>query len=138
MTRTALILPSLVLVGLAPLAAAAETMDSAETQMFQAANLSLQQAGDTALSAHAGSLAAVTFGDVDGRAVYEATVLGDDGTPWTVMVDASTGEVLASGSHDMMKADPVEDRSGDGEADDDGAQDDDGGDHGDGDGEIAD
>ncbi|WP_413207727.1 PepSY domain-containing protein [Rhodospirillum sp. A1_3_36] len=106
-----------------PLIAQAEPMDRAEAQMFQSATLSLEQAGQSALKVHAGDLAAVAFNDEDGRGVYEATVVGADGEPWTVKVDAKSGDVLASGMTALMVGDhpdgtPLDDHE-DGERDDD-------------------
>ena len=73
--------------------------------MFRSASLTIQQAGDAALQAHAGTLAAVAFGDENGRAAYEAVVIGSDGQPWTVLIDAKTGEVFASALSSSMDDD---------------------------------
>jgi hypothetical protein len=85
-----------------PFAASAETMGKTELDMFNGASLTIQQASDVALQAHPGTLAAVAFGDENGRAVFEAVVIGGDGQPWTVQIDAKTGEVFASGLSSAM------------------------------------
>lgn len=103
MLRKTMILLPAALIGALPFAALAERMDQSELDLFRTATLTLQQAGDAALHAHAGTLAAVTFGDEDGRAAYEAVVVGKDGKPWTVLVDAKTGEAFASALSSDMK-----------------------------------
>ena len=99
--KTILLLPA-ALLGALPFAASAETMDQSELDMFRSASLTIQQASDAALQAHAGTLAAVAFGDENGRAAYEAVVIGGDGQPWTVLIDAKTGEVFASALSSSM------------------------------------
>lgn len=79
-----------------PFAASAETMGQSEIEMFRSASLTIQQAGDADLKAHSRTLAAVAFGDENGRAAYEAVVIGSDGQPGTVQIDAKSGEVFAS------------------------------------------
>jgi hypothetical protein len=103
MLRKAMILLPAALLGALPFAASAETMDQSELDMFRTASLSIQQASDVALQAHAGTLAAVAFGDENGRAAYEALVIGGDGQPWTVLIDAKTGEVFASALTSSME-----------------------------------
>lgn len=88
-----------------PLAASAESMDKGALEKFASAALTIQQAGDAALKAHPGKLAAVTFGDENGRATYEAVVVGSDGQPWMLKIDAKTGEVFASGQSSAMQDD---------------------------------
>lgn len=102
MLRKTMILLPAALLGALPFAASAETMDQSELDMFRTASLTISQAGDAALQAHAGTLAAVAFGDENGRAVYEAVVIGSDGQPWTVLIDAKTGEVFASALSSSM------------------------------------
>lgn len=126
MLRKTMILFPAALLGVLPVAASAETMDKSELEMFQSATLNIQQAGDAALQAHSGTLAAVAFGDEDGRAAYEAVVIGADGQPWTVMIDAGNGEVFASAASSAMedhadgaRADDDHDGDNDEEADDD-------------------
>lgn len=102
MLRKTMILLPAALLGALPFAASAETMDQSELDIFRTASLSIQQAGDAALQAHAGTLAAVAFGDENGRAAYEAVVIGSDGQPWTVLIDAKTGEVFASALSSSM------------------------------------
>ncbi len=99
--KTMILLPAALLAAL-PYAASAETMEQSELDMFRSASLTIQQAGDAALQAHAGTLAAVAFGDENGRAAYEAMVIGGDGQPWTVLIDAKTGEVFASALSSSM------------------------------------
>lgn len=99
--KTMILLPAALLAAL-PYAASAETMEQSELDMFRSASLTIQQAGDAALQAHAGTLAAVAFGDENGRAAYEAVVIGGDGQPWTVLIDAKTGEVFASALSSSM------------------------------------
>lgn len=96
MLRKTMILLPAALLGALPFAASAETMNQSEIDMFRSAALTIQQAGDAALKAHAGTLATIAFGDENGRAAYEAVVIGSDGQPWTVLIDAKTGEVFAS------------------------------------------
>lgn len=102
MLRKTMILLPAALLGALPVAASAETMDRGELDMFRSASLTIQQAEDAALQAHAGTLAAVAFGDENGRAAYEAVVIGGDGQPWTVLIDAKTGEVFASALSSSM------------------------------------
>jgi len=102
MLRKILIFLPAALLGALPFAASAETMDQSELDMFRSASLTIQQASDAALQAHAGTLAAVAFGDENGRAAYEAVVIGGDGQPWTVLIDAKTGEVFASALSSSM------------------------------------
>lgn len=45
----------------------------------------------------------MTFGDENGRAAYEAVVIGSDGQPWTVPIDAKSGEVFASALSSAME-----------------------------------
>jgi hypothetical protein len=99
--KTMILLPAALLAAL-PFAASAETMEQSELDMFRSASLTIQQAGDAALQAHAGTLEAVAFGDENGRAAYEAMVIGGDGQPWTVLIDAKTGEVFASALSSSM------------------------------------
>ena len=100
--KTTILLPA-ALLGALPFAASAESMDQSELEMFRSASLTVQQAGDAALRAHAGTLAAVAFGDENGRAAYEAVVIGGDDQPWTVLIDAKTGEVFASALTSSME-----------------------------------
>ena len=121
--KLSLILGAAAMTATLPLVAAAEPMDHAEAQMFQHAGISLQQAGQSAIQQHQGALAAVSFNDEDGRGIYEATVVGTDGHPWTVKIDAANGHVLASGATAMMGNDhrdtaQAEQGDGDGETDD--------------------
>jgi len=127
MTKPLFLLTSATLVVVTPLLAHAEPMDRAEAQMFQSATVSLEQAGQSALKVHTGDLAAVSFNDEDGRGIYETTVVGADGEPWTVKIDAKTGEILASGVTAMMLGDHPDGVGPDGEHDgeQDGEQDDD-------------
>ena len=115
--KTMILLPA-ALLGAMPLVAAAETMSESELDMFDAATVSAQQAGDAAVKAHSGTLASVAFGDEDGRAAYEAVVIGADGQPWTVLIDAQNGEVFASAASSAMK-DHEDGDDHDGETDDD-------------------
>lgn len=103
MLRKTMILFPVALLGALPFAASAETIDNGELEMFRNASLTVQQAGDAALRAHGGTLAAVTFGDENGRAAYEAVVIGSDGQPWTVLIDAKSGEVFASALSSAME-----------------------------------
>ena len=102
MLRKTMILLPAALLGALPFAASAETMDQGELDMFRSASLTIQQAGDAALQAHAGTLAAVAFGDENGRAAYETVVIGGDAQPWTILIDAKTGEVFASALSSSM------------------------------------
>ena len=103
MLHKTMILIPVALFGTLPFAASAETMSAAEIEMFNSATLTLQQAGDTALQTHPGKLASVDFGADDSRAGYYVAVVGNDGQPWTVMIDAQTGEVYASGLSSAME-----------------------------------
>lgn len=120
MLAKTMILLHAALLGALPFAASAETMEQSELDMFRSASLTIQQAGDAALQAHAGTLAAVAFGDENGRAAYEAVVIGGDGQPWTVLIDAKTGEVFASAlsssmDHHEDQGDGPEQQNGDDE-----------------------
>lgn len=119
MTLRMMILFPAALIGTLPLMALAETMDQTEVDLFHTATVSLTQAGETALKAHDGTLAAISFGDEDGRAAYEAVVIGADGQPWTVLVDAKSGEVFASAISSAMN-DHEDGKKGHEEGDDDG------------------
>ncbi|UFI06705.1 PepSY domain-containing protein [Roseibium aggregatum] len=101
-TKSMIALP-VAMLGALPFAASAESIDATELAMFHGASVSLQQAADLAVKAHDGQLAAVTFGDEDGRAAYEAIVIGNDKEPWTVLVDAKSGEVFASAKSSDIK-----------------------------------
>lgn len=96
MLRKTMTLFPAALIATLPFAALAGTMDETELEMFRGASVTIQQASDAALKAHSGTLAAVAFSDEDGRAAYETVVIGNDGQPWTVLVDAKTGEVFAT------------------------------------------
>ncbi|MDX2485349.1 MAG: PepSY domain-containing protein [Pseudodonghicola sp.] len=124
MIRKTMILFPAALIAALPFAASAETMDQSELDMFRGAALTIQQASDAALQAHSGTLAAVAFGDENGRAAYEAVVIGGDGAPWTVLVDAKTGEVFASALSSAME-DHEDNAQGRGDDDYDGETDDD-------------
>jgi Predicted membrane protein len=103
MTKTKMILIPAALIASLPLAAmAAERLSPAEVTQFQSAAVSLDQAGATALQNHPGALASVTYGDEDGRMGYEVVVIGADGQPWTVLVDAQSGDVFASAASSAM------------------------------------
>lgn len=65
-----------------------------EAQMFQAAKVKLDEAGKIALREVQGTLAAIGFNDENGKGVYEAMVIGADGQPSIVKIDADTGAVL--------------------------------------------
>ena len=103
MLRKSMILFPVALIGAVPFSASAETMDQSELEMFRKASVSIQQAGDAALSARPGRLAAVSFGDEDGRAAYEAVVVGANDESWTVLIDANSGKVFASGKSSAME-----------------------------------
>ncbi|MGB5559814.1 MAG: PepSY domain-containing protein, partial [Paracoccaceae bacterium] len=103
MTRKAKLLAvSIAALGLTPLMASAEQTNPSESALFQNATISLQTAGETALSTHAGTLASVQFNDENGTGVYEALVVDADGMSWMVKVDAMTGRVLAQGQAALM------------------------------------
>ncbi|KEO55035.1 PepSY domain-containing protein [Thioclava pacifica] len=68
-----------------------------EAQMFQAAKVKLDEAGKIALREVPGTLAAIGFNDENGKGVYEAMVIGADGQPSIVKIDADTGAVLGKG-----------------------------------------
>lgn len=124
MLRKTMILFPAALIGALPFAASAEPMAPSDVELFRGAAVTIQQAGDAALRAHSGTLAAVAFGDEDGRAAYEALVIGSDGQPWTVLVDAATGDVFASAASSAMQdhedgAQGHDDDDHDGEEDDD-------------------
>lgn len=102
MLRKTIILLPTALLGNLPFAASAETMDKSEFDMFRSSSLTISQASDASLQAHAGTLAAVAFGDENGRAAYEAVVTGADGQPWSILIDAKTGEVFASALSSSM------------------------------------
>lgn len=123
MLRKTMILLPAALLGALPFAASAETTDQSELDMFRTASLTIQQASDAALQAHAGTLAAVAFGDENGRAAYEAVVIGGDGQPWTVLIDANTGDVFASALSSSMD-DHDDEGDGPDDADDDGEEND--------------
>lgn len=130
MKRTIVPLTAAALFAVTPLALMAETNDTAdagaEAQMALAAGVSLQEAQDLALAQHAGTVAAIGFNDENGRGVYEAVVIGADGQPWLVKLDADTGEMLGQGLAALMddegdgaqSGDSDQDHGGDGETDD--------------------
>ena len=115
--KSILLFASFAAFGMTPLLASAEDFDKAEADLFRAATVTVQTAGQTALTAHPGTLAAVGFNDENGKGVYEALVVDTDGTPWTVKIDAMTGAVLASGQSALMGDDEEDhdaERHGDG------------------------
>lgn len=103
MLRNPKILLPAALLGALPFAASAEIMDRSELDMFRNAQVTMQQAGETAVQAHPGDLAAIVFGDEDGRAAYRAMVVGKDGESWTMLIDAQSGEIFASGKSSAMQ-----------------------------------
>lgn len=105
MLRKTMILFPAALLGVISFAASAETLDRSEIDMFRSASVSIQQAGEAALQAQPGTLASVFFGDENGRAAYEAIVIGADGQPWTVLIDSKNGEVIASALSSTMNDD---------------------------------
>ena len=123
MHRKTMILFPAALLGVLPYAASAETLDQSALEMFRSASVTIQQAGNAALQAHVGTLAAIAFSDENGRAAYEAVVIGNDGLPWTVLVDAANGEAFASAPSSAMEDHPasapgMDDEDHDGEVDD--------------------
>lgn len=96
MFRKTMILIPAALVAALPFAVSADGMDRSELELFRSATVTLSQAGETALNAHPGALAEIEFDDEDGRATWEAKVIGTDGQTTKVMIDANTGEVFAS------------------------------------------
>lgn len=80
--------------------ASAETAPSgpSEVQMFSSAPIKLDQAGQIALKAAPGELAAIGFNDENGIGVYEASVVAKDGTVTVLKIDARSGKVLATAS----------------------------------------
>jgi hypothetical protein len=103
MTRKADLLAVIVAaLGMTPMMVSAEQTNASEKALFQGAMVSLQTAGETALSTHAGTLASVQFNDENGTGVYEALVLDANGMTWMVKVDAMTGLVLAQGQAAVM------------------------------------
>ncbi|WP_158971113.1 PepSY domain-containing protein [Chachezhania sediminis] len=117
-----LIIPA-ALLGALPFAAAAgtEMPEIKEYPLARDAAVSLQDAGQAAQAAHPGDLAAVVFGDEDGRLAWEAIVVDPDGTLWTVLIDAADGQVFASAATSAMNGDAEDHEDGheDGETDDD-------------------
>lgn len=113
MKRKTLVITTAALLATMPLMASAAGMDDtelgADARVAMATNLSLQEASDRALAQHAGRLAAIGFNDENGRSVFEAMIIGADGKPWLVKIDANTGEVLGQGLASLM------DDEGDGE-----------------------
>ncbi len=108
MKNGTIILTSAVLLGLAAsgiaLTAQAETREGGkiEAQMFQAAKISLQAASNIALKELAGTLSAIGFNNENGQGVYEAVVIGTDGTTSIVKIDANSGAILGKGLAAMM------------------------------------
>ena len=66
--------------------------------MFSSAPIKLDQAGQIALKAAPGELAAIGFNDENGIGVYEASVVAKDGTVTVLKIDARSGKVLATAS----------------------------------------
>ena len=97
MLRKTMTLLSAALMTALPLATVAETLRPSEVQMLNNSMVSLQQAADAALVARQGRLAALSFDDENDRAAWEAVVIAPDGQSWTVMIDANSGDVFASG-----------------------------------------
>lgn len=111
-----------------PIAALADTNpETSEAALLSGAKLTLADAGALAVQSHAGTLSGVVFSDQDGKGVFEAEVLDDQGKFWMIKIDAVTGQILAQGSSDMMEEqadggkdfDPQD--GSDGETNDDGA-----------------
>lgn len=108
MTKLTLIpISAFALIAALPLTAAAAGMDEdhtgPEAQMAMAATVSWQDAGNAALAAHPGTLAALDFGDENGTGIYEVTIFGPDVQPWVVKIDATSGAVLDQGSAAKME-----------------------------------
>jgi len=103
MKRTMIIAATLGTLGasVAGLAHATEAKDTPDTsmkpeiQLLQSSKISLPKAGEIAVDAVKGQLAAVEFNDENGKGVFEATVFGKDGTATKVLVDANSGAVLS-------------------------------------------
>lgn len=68
-----------------------------EAQMFQAAKVTLDQASQIALKEVPGTLAAIGFNDENGKGVYEAMIVGADGQPSIVKIEADSGAVVGKG-----------------------------------------
>lgn len=136
MKRKTLIITTAALLATMPLTAGAAGMDDTElgsdAQMALAANLSLQQASDLALAQHPGELAAIGYNDENGRGVFEATVIGKDGQPWLVKLDANTGDVLGQGLASLMDDEGDGEHNGAGKGETDGGDNDYDGDENDG------
>ncbi|MEC3863108.1 PepSY domain-containing protein [Mesobacterium sp. TK19101] len=98
-----------------------ETNDAmTEAQMFQAAKVSLDQASQIALKEVPGTLAAIGFNDENGKGVYEAMVIGADGQPTLVKIDADAGTVLGKMLASAEDEDDGENDEGEGSESDEG------------------
>lgn len=79
------------------MAASGENAGMTESQMFQAAKVSLDQATQITLKEVPGALSAIGFNDENGKGVYEAMIVGANGQASIVKIDADTGAVLGKG-----------------------------------------
>lgn len=95
------------LTGLAAIQAGAETNQAgpSEVQMFLSSPVTLDQAGQTALKAAPGKLAAIGFNDENGAGVYEASVVAKDGTVTVLKIDAQNGKVLGTSAGHTIGSD---------------------------------
>lgn len=78
------------------------TADVSQEQLFMSAKVSLDQAKQIALKQVPGTISAIGFNDENGMGVYEATVVGADGTASIIKIDANTAAVLASGQASLI------------------------------------
>lgn len=89
-----------------------DNSDMMEAQALQAAKVQLTDASRIALQTVPGTLSEVEFELEKGKAVWEASVIAADGTETDLLIDAETGQVLAS----QLAADDHDDEDDDDEA----------------------
>ncbi|MDE3122845.1 MAG: PepSY domain-containing protein [Paracoccaceae bacterium] len=115
---TVVILSAAGLAGVTAVQASAETVQGgpSEVQMFASAPVKLDQAGQIALKTAPGELAAIGFNDENGTGVYEASVVGKDGTVTVLKIDAQSGKVLGTASGSSIGGEQdIQDGGSDGE-----------------------
>lgn len=72
-----------------------EPADTDDLSALQVREISIQEAIDTAHDAHPGLVDEVELDDKNGTLVYELDIYPDDGSKVEVIVDATSGEIVA-------------------------------------------
>ena len=120
MKRTLILVTALTGFSAVPVIAMAE-QSTDDAALLAASSMTVETAGQNALKAIPGKLMAIGLNDEDGRGVFEATIVADDGQVWMVKLDAANGEMLGMGLASLMDdGGDGGDHEGDGETGDEG------------------